>query len=127
MKRIIHIVGAIVLLLAGFIYLNNADWLTGAPEGGPTLLAHRGLAQTFDLDGVTDDSCTATRIHAPTHPYLENTVASMAAAFRAGADIEFDIHPTTDYARAHARRAQGARYWLRLHRRRRHDLSVSRH
>jgi glycerophosphoryl diester phosphodiesterase len=52
MKRIIHIVGAIVLLLAGFIYLNNADWLTGAPEGGPTLLAHRGLAQTFDLDGV---------------------------------------------------------------------------
>jgi glycerophosphoryl diester phosphodiesterase len=97
MKRIIRIVGAIVLLLGGFIYLNNADWLTGEPEGEPVLLAHRGLAQTFDLDGVTNDTCTATRIHAPTHPYLENTVASMAAAFLAGADIvEFDVHPTTD-------------------------------
>jgi glycerophosphoryl diester phosphodiesterase len=97
MKRIIRIIGALVLLLAGFIYLNNAAWLTSAPEGRPILLAHRGLAQTFDLDGVTNDSCTATRIHAPTHPYLENTLASMAAAFRAGADIvEFDVHPTTD-------------------------------
>jgi glycerophosphoryl diester phosphodiesterase len=97
MKRIFRIVGALALLLAGFIYLNNAAWLTRAPEGGPTLLAHRGLAQTFDLDGVTNDSCTATRIHAPTHPYLENTLASMEAAFRAGADIvEFDVHPTTD-------------------------------
>jgi glycerophosphoryl diester phosphodiesterase len=97
MKRIIRTSGALVLLLAGFIYLNNAAWLTSAPEGGPILLAHRGLAQTFDLDGVTNDSCTATRIHAPTHPYLENTIASMEAAFRAGADIvEFDIHPTSD-------------------------------
>jgi len=97
MKRIIRIIGALALLLAGFIYLNNANWLTSAPAGGPVLLAHRGLAQTFDLDGVTNDTCTATRIHAPTHPYLENTIASMEAAFRAGADIvEFDIHPTTD-------------------------------
>ena len=97
MKRIFRIVGALALLLAGFIYLNNANWLTSAPEGRPILLAHRGLAQTFDLDGVTNDTCTATRIHAPTHPYLENTLASMEAAFRAGADIvEFDVHPTTD-------------------------------
>jgi glycerophosphoryl diester phosphodiesterase len=97
MRRIIRIVGALVLLLAGFIYLNNTNWLTSAPEGATILLAHRGLAQTFDLDGVTNDTCTATRIHAPTHPYLENTIASMEAAITAGADIvEFDIHPTTD-------------------------------
>jgi glycerophosphoryl diester phosphodiesterase len=97
MKRIFRIVGALVLLLAGFIYLNNADWLTSAPEGRAILLAHRGLAQTFDLDGVTNDTCTATRIHPPTHPYLENTIASMEASFLAGADlVEFDIHPTTD-------------------------------
>ena len=82
MKRIVRSAGALVLLFAGFIYLNNTDWLTSAPAGGPVLLAHRGLAQTFDLDGVTNDSCTATRIHAPTHPYLENTIASMVAAFR---------------------------------------------
>jgi len=97
MRRTIRIVGALALLFAGFIYLNNANWLTSTPEGGPVLLAHRGLAQTFDFDGITNDACTATRIHAPTHPYLENTIASMEAAFRAGADIvEFDIHPTTD-------------------------------
>jgi glycerophosphoryl diester phosphodiesterase len=97
MKRIFRTVGALVLLLAGFIYLNNADWLTSLPEGKPILLAHRGLAQTFDLDDVRNDTCTATRIYEPTHPYLENTIASMEAAFQAGADIvEFDIHPTTD-------------------------------
>jgi glycerophosphoryl diester phosphodiesterase len=97
MKRIFRIVGALALLLAGFIYLNNANWLTSAPESRSILLAHRGLAQTFDLDGVTNDTCTATRIHVPTHPYLENTLASMEAAFRAGADIvELDVHPTTD-------------------------------
>src|SRR5262245_9149701 len=83
MKRIIRIISALVLLLAGFIYFNNADWLTSAAQGGPVLLAHRGLAQTFDLDGVTNDTCTATRIHAPTHPYLENTMASMDAPYRA--------------------------------------------
>jgi glycerophosphoryl diester phosphodiesterase len=33
----------------------------------------------------------------PTHDYLENTIASMRAAFEAGADIvEIDVHPTTD-------------------------------
>jgi glycerophosphoryl diester phosphodiesterase len=97
MKRIFRIAGVPALLFAGFIYLNNTDWLTSAPEGGPILLAHRGLAQTFDLDGVTNESCTAARIHAPAHPYLENTLASMAAAFRAGAEIvELDVHPTTD-------------------------------
>src|ERR1700704_1812185 len=80
MKRIFRIAGVPALLFAGFIYLNNADWLTSVPAGSPVLLAHRGLAQTFDLDGVTNDSCTAARIHAPTHPYLENTLASMAAA-----------------------------------------------
>jgi glycerophosphoryl diester phosphodiesterase len=31
------------------------------------------------------------------HPYIENTLASFAAAFAAGADVvEFDVHPTTD-------------------------------
>jgi glycerophosphoryl diester phosphodiesterase len=97
MRRIIRIVGALAVLLALFIYWNNAAWLTDAPAGKPLLLAHRGLAQTFDLDGVTGDTCTATRIHTPTHPYLENTLPSIGAAFRAGAGIvEFDVHPTTD-------------------------------
>jgi len=97
LRRTIRTVSALGVLLATFIYWNNAAWLADAPTGKPVLLAHRGLAQTFDLDGVTGDTCTATRIHAPEHHYLENTLASMEAAFRAGADIvEFDIHPTTE-------------------------------
>ncbi|MCC3377780.1 glycerophosphodiester phosphodiesterase family protein, partial [Cohnella sp. REN36] len=61
------------------------------------LLAHRGLAQTFSIEGVTNDTCTAERIYKPEHPYIENTIPSMEAAFRAGADIvEFDIRPTKD-------------------------------
>jgi len=61
------------------------------------LLAHRGLAQTFPMDGITGDTCTAERIYEPEHPYIENTISSMKAAFEAGADIvELDVHPTTD-------------------------------
>jgi glycerophosphoryl diester phosphodiesterase len=63
----------------------------------PILLAHRGISQTFPSEGVGRDTCTATRIHPPTHEFLENTIASMKAAIAAGADvIEIDVHPTTD-------------------------------
>lgn len=80
-----------------FIYLKNTNLFTPALPGKPVLLAHRGIAQRFDSAGVTNDTCTASRILPPTHGYLENTIASMQAAFEAGADIvELDIHPTTD-------------------------------
>jgi glycerophosphoryl diester phosphodiesterase len=86
-------VGAFVL----FAGLNNTNLLAPDQPGRPLLLAHRGLAQTFDIKGVQNDTCTASRIHPPEHVYLENTIASMDAAFRAGADVvELDIHPTTD-------------------------------
>lgn len=66
-------------------------------ESGPVLLAHRGVSQTFDPQGVTGTSCTAERIYPPTHSLLENTLDSLAAAFAAGAHIaEIDVHPTTD-------------------------------
>ncbi len=97
MKRIILASAITVLLLAAFAIYNNASVTTAPRSVRPMLLAHRGLAQTFDLTGVTGETCTASRIHLPEHPYLENTLASMEAAFRLGADIvEFDIHPTTD-------------------------------
>jgi glycerophosphoryl diester phosphodiesterase len=88
------------LLLAGaLITLNNSSLLASRPRQDPTLLAHRGIAQRYDAADMGNDTCTATRIVAPVHGYLENTIASMRAAFDAGADIvEFDIHPTTDGA-----------------------------
>lgn len=83
--------------LALFIFLNNTNFLTPADDGKPELLAHRGVAQRYSPEGITNDTCTATRILPPRSEYLENTIASMQAAYDAGADmVEFDIHPTTD-------------------------------
>lgn len=91
------IVLGVVGLLAGGIYAANASWLAPEPGGVPGVLAHRGVHQTFDRQGLTRDTCTATRINPPTNPYLENTIPSMRASFAAGASaIEVDIHPTTD-------------------------------
>lgn len=87
------ILAALVIL----IYLNNSSLFVKQRSGDPILLAHRGLAQTFAMEGIENDTCTAERIHQPEHPYLENTIASMNAAFQAGADIvEFDVHITQD-------------------------------
>lgn len=93
-RRIVLIV---LLVVAAAIYLLNASWLAPVQSGKPVFLAHRGVHQTYHRDNLKSDTCTATRIHAPAHSFLENTLPSMEAAFRAGADIvEFDIHPTTD-------------------------------
>lgn len=87
----------VLLILVAYIYLNNSSLLTKTDIGTPLLLAHRGMAQTFLIEGIASDTCTAERIYEPVHPYLENTIPSMEAAFEAGADIvELDIHPTTD-------------------------------
>lgn len=87
----------VVLALATFVTLNNASWLAPVRGGTPTILAHRGMAQTYPRAGLTAETCTAERIFPPEHPYLEGTIASMRAAFDLGADVvEFDIHPTTD-------------------------------
>ncbi|WP_248924742.1 glycerophosphodiester phosphodiesterase family protein [Paenibacillus hamazuiensis] len=84
-------------VLIVFVYFNNSPLFAKQRSGPPLLLAHRGLAQTFTMEGVTNDTCTAQRIYEPEHPYLENTISSMEAAFQAGADIvEFDVHMTKD-------------------------------
>ncbi|HYK71905.1 MAG TPA: glycerophosphodiester phosphodiesterase family protein [Pseudoneobacillus sp.] len=86
-----------LLILAAFMYINNSSILTKASENTPLLLAHRGLAQTFPMKGIEGDTCTAERIYEPEHPYLENTISSMEAAFNKGADVvELDIQPTKD-------------------------------
>ena len=83
-------------LLVAALYLANASWLAD-PRGALTILAHRGVHQTFSEAGVTDSTCTATRIDTPTHHFIENTLPSMRRAFELGADIvELDVHPTTD-------------------------------
>ncbi len=97
MKRSLAFAAAALALISAFAFLNNTALLVSPGSGKPKLLAHRGLAQTFGSDGVKADTCTAERIHAPQHPFLENTIVSMRRAFELGAEmVELDIHPTTD-------------------------------
>jgi len=79
------------------IYLTNASWLAEKRPGKPTLISHRGVYQTYNREDLGRDDCTAIRVYQPEHQYLENTLASMQAAFDYGADIvEIDVHPTAD-------------------------------
>lgn len=84
-------------IAAGALYLANASWLARPPLGAPTWLAHRGQHQLFSREGLANDTCTAAQSLPQTHPYLENTLASMRAAFDAGASVvELDVHTTSD-------------------------------
>ncbi|HVZ32398.1 MAG TPA: glycerophosphodiester phosphodiesterase family protein, partial [Polyangiaceae bacterium] len=61
------------------------------------LLAHRGLAQTFPISGLGASQDTSKLIYPPEHPFIENTIPSMEAAFQDGADIvEFYVQLTAD-------------------------------
>lgn len=93
MKRLLIGLAAVVAA----IYLWNSSWLAPAPDGELSLIAHRGVHQTFQRENLDNDTCTAERIYPPEHEFIENTIPSMKAAFDAGADIvELDVHPTTD-------------------------------
>lgn len=82
--------------MTGALWLGNTSLFTPpASNGPPKVLSHRGVHQTFHRKGLERDTCTASRIHPPSHHYIENTIESMAAAFDAGAEIvELDIHLT---------------------------------
>jgi len=78
------------------IWLNNTN-IFYTQEENYKFLAHRGLAQTFDVSLADWDTNTAEIIHEPEHPYLENTIPSMQAAFNLGADVvELDVQLTKD-------------------------------
>lgn len=84
-------------VLIGVLFAINTSMCAPRPPRPWRWLAHRGVHQTFPLDGVENDTCTATRIRPPTHALIENTLPSMRAAFEAGADmVELDIHVTKD-------------------------------
>jgi glycerophosphoryl diester phosphodiesterase len=97
MKKLWRNIGLGASALCCFIFINNSAFFVAKSTGSPEILAHRGVSQQFDRANIQNDTCTASRMVPPTHEYLENTVASMAASFAAGADVvEVDIHPTTD-------------------------------
>ena len=98
MGRKLRITIGVVCTAVAAVYVGNASWrVSPSPEARTEVIAHRGIHQTFGRDDLDSETCSATRMDTPRHGYLENTIASMRAAFDAGADIvELDVHPTTD-------------------------------
>ncbi|MDK1488997.1 glycerophosphodiester phosphodiesterase family protein [Sinorhizobium sp. 7-81] len=93
MKTLIVVVFAVVAAL----WLLNTSLLVTPPSDTAKILAHRGIHQVFQQEGVENDTCTAQRIEPPRHTYLENTIASMQAAMDSGAEVvELDVHLTPD-------------------------------
>jgi glycerophosphoryl diester phosphodiesterase len=94
-KRTMVLIAAGMALAA--LYVGNTSHLSSRAAGEPALLAHRGLPQDFEREGLTGETCTAERMRPPRHGFLENTIPSIEAAFDLGAEVvEIDIHPTTD-------------------------------
>lgn len=97
MKEKLKRLALLLLVLVLFIFVNNSSLFAKERSSEPILLAHRGLAQTFRMEGITGETCTAERIYEPEQPYIENTIPSMKAAFEAGADlVEIDVQLTKD-------------------------------
>ncbi|MCP4163938.1 MAG: glycerophosphodiester phosphodiesterase [Deltaproteobacteria bacterium] len=87
----------ILLILILFIILNNCNFVTDKSKKNISLLAHRGLGQTFEIENAKWNTNTAKIIYPPEHFYIENTIPSIKAAFNYGADmVEFDIRVTRD-------------------------------
>ena len=93
---LLPLAGATTLILGLLAYLYFPRSLPAKPSS-LTIIAHPGVHQTFSADNINNNTCTATIIYPPTHNFLENTIPSIRAAFKYGADIvEIGIHPTTD-------------------------------
>lgn len=86
----------LALVWALFLFLNNTSIYSSRKAGFPTVLVHRGMSQRYAVPDRIDN-CAAAEMLPSQHGYLENTIASMQAAFDRGADVvEFDVHPTAD-------------------------------
>lgn len=98
MKKVVALSFIVVLFGLAICYFHDGDLDMRFQNRGPMeIVAHRGLSQTFPDEGLTNETCTARRIFEPRHPYLENTLESIKAAFALGATIvEIDIRPSHD-------------------------------
>lgn len=97
-KLLSRVLLVLALAIAGVIVFNLSAFAP-VPDGELKILSHRGMHQTFDRTGLTNQTCTATRIFPPTHRFLENTLPGIEAAFQYGADIvEIDAIQTADGA-----------------------------
>ena len=104
-RHLLIILMLVLLTLAGLglaFWAVNSSWLVGPSESGVTkVLAHRGLHQAdaghqAGTDPETEE-CRARRIAPVTHEHIANTLPSIRAAVKAGADVvELDVQMTAD-------------------------------
>lgn len=87
----------IAVLCLAALWAPNSSYLARKQGRCPLLLAHRGVAQTFSLKGVTATTCTASHIDPPQNSFIENTIPSIQQAFADGANVVgINAQPTTD-------------------------------
>jgi glycerophosphoryl diester phosphodiesterase len=90
-------VGAGVAALAVTVSLTNASWIAPRLPGGLILVAHRGIAQQIDNQGIDDEACTAEHMLPSEHDFIDNTLRSFSNARHFGADaIALEVQPTKD-------------------------------
>ena len=97
--------GLTVLVL--FVFANNTSRVSNPRTGLPTVVAHRGVSQSYQDIGA--GGCEAARMVPPAHDFIENTIRSIKAAFDQGANVvEFDVQRTRDqqWAVFHDRRLE---------------------
>jgi glycerophosphoryl diester phosphodiesterase len=75
----------------------NASWIAPRLAKPLVLVAHKGIAQQIVHGGITDDTCTASRMVPSEHDFIDNTLRSFSNARHYGADaIMLEVHPTKD-------------------------------
>jgi glycerophosphoryl diester phosphodiesterase len=97
MKLLGFSLGLVLLFSAVVHFVRRQVALPSRPKEFE-IIAHRGVHQTFPLNNLENDTCTAALIGPPEHHFLENTIPSIAEAFKDSATmVELDIQPTSDH------------------------------
>jgi len=89
----------VLLVLVFALWINNTSLFIDASNNGSItrLIARRGVHQIYTGENRTNHTCRAESVKPIQHHFIENTIASMQAAFEYGADVvELDVHLTTD-------------------------------
>ncbi len=86
-----------MLIVSSLWFGNTSLFSSGRTDAAPKLIAHRGVHHVYAGDQRSNDTCRAASVEPVTHTFVENTLASMHAAFDVGADVvELDVHLTLD-------------------------------
>ena len=73
-------IGTGVGAFAVAVSLINASWIAPRRSGPLILVAHRGVAQQYDHQGIDDRTCTAERMLPSEHDFIDNTLRSFSNA-----------------------------------------------